>query len=227
MKSVFLDEFTSLGIDIAETGIDSLLDLEMFKNIPIVKSVQALAKVSLAIRDKHLLKKLLIFIETLNQGNTKPEEIEKRKRAAKNNEKWLRKEIELITIHIDRLDELEKARLTAAFYIEYINQNITWTQYREYLAIIERAFFQDFIQLLDIYDAVIQNEKVKEYIEQGFDGGVVSKMISELNCDRLIAVGLVQAKRTPVLNGNKLTDYNLTGLGLKLAEVLFKLKKEI
>lgn len=227
MKSVFLDEFTSLGIDIAEMGIDSLLDSEVLKNIPIVKSVGAIAKVSLAIRDKYLLKKLLIFIESLNKGNAKPEEIEKRKEAANNNEKWLRKEIELITIHIDRLDELEKAQLTAAFYIEYINQNISWIQYREYLAIIERVFFQDFIQLLDIYNAVLQNDKVKEYIEQGFDGGVVSKMISELNCDRLIAVGLVQAKRTPVLNGNMLIDYNLTGLGLKLAEVLFKIKKEI
>ena len=200
---------------------------EVLKNIPIVKTVGALAKVSLAIRDKHLLKKLLFFVETLNQGNAKPEEIEKRKKAAQNNEKWLRKEIELITIHIDRLDELEKAQLTAAFYIEYLNQNISWIQYREYLAIIERVFFQDFIQLLNIYDAVLQNEKVKEYIEQGFDGGVVTKMISELNCDRLIAVGLVQVKRTPVLNGNMLTDYNLTGLGLKLAEVLIKIERDM
>lgn len=227
MKSIFLDEFSSIGIDIAETGIDSLLESEVLKNIPIVKTVGALAKVSLAIRDKHLLKKLLFFVQTLNQGNAKPEEIEKRKKAAQNNEKWLRKEIELITIHIDRLDELEKAQLTAAFYIEYLNQNISWIQYREYLAIIERVFFQDFIQLLNIYDAVLQNEKVKEYIEQGFDGGVVTKMISELNCDRLIAVGLVQVKRTPVLNGNMLSDYNLTGLGLKLAEVLIKIKRDM
>ncbi|HHX11463.1 MAG TPA: hypothetical protein GX731_01475, partial [Clostridiales bacterium] len=61
-------------------------DSEVLKNIPIVKSVGALAKVSLAIRDKHLLKKLLIFIESLNKGNDKPEEIEKRKEAANNNE---------------------------------------------------------------------------------------------------------------------------------------------
>lgn len=226
MKSTFLDEFSSPGIDIAEMGIDSLLESEALKNIPIVKTVEALAKVSLAIRDKHLLKKLLIFIETLNQGTAKPEEIEKRKKAAQNNEKWLRKEIELITIHIDRLDELEKAQLSAAFYIEYINQNISWTQYREYLAIIERVFFQDFIQLLDMYDAVIQSEKVKEYIKDGFDGGVVTKMISELNCDRLIAIGLVQAKRTTMYNAKTQTDYNLTGLGLKFAEVLVKIKRD-
>jgi hypothetical protein len=163
MKSIFSDELGSLGIDIAETGIDSLLESEVLKNIPIVKTVGALAKVSLAIRDKHLLKKLLCFIETLNQGNANPEEMEKRKEAAHNNEKWLRKEIELITIHIDRLDELEKAQLTAAFYIEYINQKISWIQYREYLAIIERVFFQDFIQLLNIYP-ILRRTKTGNYV---------------------------------------------------------------
>ena len=224
-KSIFLDEFIPIGMDVAEIGIDSLLESEVLKNIPIVKTVHDLAKVSLAIRDKYLLKKILVFIETLNQGDVKPEEIEKRKKAAENNEKWLSKEVELITIHLDRLDELEKAQITGAFYVEFISKRISWSQYREYLAIIERVFFQDFIQLLDIYDALLQEKKVQEYAKEG-SGGVVMKKITELNCDRLIAVGLVQAKGTSVLNGNILTDYNLTALGVKLAEVLIKLNRE-
>lgn len=220
VRSIFAEEFTPIGVDIVEVGIDSLLESETLKNIPIVQTVLGLAKVSLAIRDRYFLKKILIFIKALNQGNAKPEEIEKRQKASKNDEKWLKKEIELITIHIDRLDELEKAQLTAAFYTRYINQNISWVQYREYLAIVERVFFQDFKQLLDIYDAVLQKVKVKEYIKEGLDGGVVTKIISELNCDRLIAVGLVQAKRTQAYNSRTITDYDLTTLGLRFAEVL-------
>ena len=46
MRSIFLDELTSFGIDSAEISIDSLLDSEVLKNIPIVKAVGALAKVS-------------------------------------------------------------------------------------------------------------------------------------------------------------------------------------
>lgn len=227
MKSIFLSEFIPIGMDVAEIEIDSLLESEMLKNIPIVKTVYGLAKVSLAFRDKYLLKKLLIFIETLNQGNTtKPEEIEKRKKAAKNNKRWLKKEVELITIHLDRLDELEKARITAAFYIEYISQRISWSQFRECLAIIERVFFRDFVQLLDIYDALLQDKEVKEYIKEG-SGGVIMKKTDELNCDRLIAVGLVQAKRTPMYNGKIQIDYYLSELGLKFAEVLIKIKKGI
>ena len=171
----------------------------------------------------NLLKKILVFIETLNQGDVKPEEIEKRKKAAENNEKWLSKEVELITIHLDRLDELEKAQITGAFYVEFISKRISWSQYREYLAIIERVFFQDFIQLLDIYDALLQEKKVQEYAKEG-SGGVVMKKITELNCDRLMAVGQYKLG-TSVLNGNILTDYNLTALGVKLAEVLIKLNR--
>lgn len=225
MKSIFLENSISLGMDVAEIGIDSLLKTEEFKQIPIVKTVHSLAKISLAIRDRYLLKKVLVFINALNQGNAKAEEIEKRKKAANNNEKWLRKEIELLTIHLDRLDELEKVRITLAFYIEYINQRISWSQYREYLAIIERVFFQDFVQLLDIYDALLQEKKVSEYIEKGFDGGVSIKKINELNCDRLIAVGLVRAKRTSIYNSRMVVDYYLTGLGLKFAEVLYRCGK--
>lgn len=222
-KSIFLKEFIPIGIEAAEISIDSLLESEVLKNIPIVKTVLGLAKVSLAIRDKYLLKKLFVFIEALNQGNAKPEEIEKRRKAAENNEEWISKEVELITIHLDRLDELEKAQITSAFYSEYINQDISWIQYREYLAIVERVFFQDFIQLLDIYDSVIQYEKVEEYIKAGFDGGVVGKKISKLNCDRLIAVGLVQSKITNLMYNSKIKeDYDLTELGLKFAEVVNK-----
>lgn len=59
-------------------------------------------------------------------------------------------------------------------------------QYLEYLAIVERSFFQEFIQLLDIYDSVIQYGKVEEYIKAGFDGRIVGNKITEINCDRLI-----------------------------------------
>lgn len=35
--------------------------------------------------------------------------------AAENNEKWLQKEVELLTtVHLNHLDEMEKAKITAA-----------------------------------------------------------------------------------------------------------------
>lgn len=223
MKSIYLDEAKSIGIDIAENGIDSLVESELLKNIPIVKTVYSITKVSLAIREKYFLKKTLTFIAALNQGNTEIQEMKKRRIATENNEKWLIKEVELLTIHLDRLDELEKAKITAALYVKYINHEISWDEYRKYLAVIERVFFQDFMQLLEIYDAYIQEQKVKETIEQ-YGGAMILKSMSQLNCDRLLAVGLVQVKRTTTLDASVKNDYILSVLGQKFAEVLKKIR---
>lgn len=63
-------------------------------------------------------------------------------------------------------------------------------------------------------------------MEDSSGGGIIIKQISELNCDRLVAVGLVQAKRTPMFNGKISVDYYLTELGLKFAEILVKIKED-
>ena len=64
MKSLFTEELISIRVDIAEINIDNLMELEKLKNIPIVNTIYELAKTSLAIRDRFLLKKLLILLKT-------------------------------------------------------------------------------------------------------------------------------------------------------------------
>ena len=49
------------AMDFSEIGIDSLLDDSVFKEIPIVKSIYGIARTGFAIREKHMLKKTLIF----------------------------------------------------------------------------------------------------------------------------------------------------------------------
>ena len=65
---------------------------------------------------------------------------------------------------------------------------------------VERVFLQDFEQVLKLHEAYIQEKRAIEQAQDGA-GGVVSKFTTELNCDRLIAVGLVNAKRSTLYNG--------------------------
>lgn len=51
--------------DMIESGMDSFLESEELQHIPIVKSVHALAKVSFAIKEKHLLTKTIVFFMLL------------------------------------------------------------------------------------------------------------------------------------------------------------------
>jgi hypothetical protein len=225
MNSLFRAEIRDLAVDLTDTGIDAIIESEMLQHIPVVRVINSFLKVTIGIRERHFLSKALLFIKNVNQGNVDEKEIEKRKIAAKNKDKWFRREIELVTIHLDRLDETEKAMITAEMYIEYINKNITWFQFREYLAIIERVFYQDFEQLLKIYDAYLQEIKVKEQIKNG-DGGATTKFITELNCERLIAVGLIRPLRQPVAGGIR-SNYNLTEIGRVMAGALLRIKNDI
>lgn len=225
INSFFRDEIKDLDFDFLDNGIDTIIESEVLQHIPVVSLINSIIKVTMGIRERHFLSKALLFIKSVNQGNVDEKEIEKRKIAAKNNAKWFRKEIELIAIHLDRLDEMEKSLITAEMYIEYINKNITWLQFREYLAIIERVFYQDFDQLLKIYDAYLQEKKLEEKIKNG-DGGATAKFITELNCDRLIAVGLISPVRQPVAGG-MISNYNLTEIGRVMAGALVRVKNEI
>ena len=54
-------------IDIAELGIDSLLDDDIFKSIPIVNTLVGLGKTAQNIHDRNLLRQTIKFINTFNE----------------------------------------------------------------------------------------------------------------------------------------------------------------
>lgn len=220
-KSIFANVAGSIKNITCEIGLDGLLQSDVVKELPIAKMVHIMAKTSLAIRDIYLLKKTLAFIAALNEGNVDPKEIEKRRKAVKENKKWIRDEVERLTVHLDRLDETEKAKLTGAFYAEFLNGHISWWSLLEYLAVIERVFIEDFKQVLGLYQFQMESEEAQKLIVQGISSATM-KLTTELSCDRLIAIGLVTAQRKPLAGGLS-SDFNLTGLGIKFAEVLVKM----
>ena len=88
-NTLFNDATKDLSMDIVEMGLDSIIDNEILKELPFVKTVYTITKTSLAIKEKFLLKKFLNFIKSFNEHNVDEKEIEKRKKAIDNNEKWI------------------------------------------------------------------------------------------------------------------------------------------
>lgn len=220
-KTIFSDVAKRIGTTITEIGLDNLLKSDIVKELPIADTLKLVTKFSLAVRDRHLLKKTLTFIAALNEGNVDPKEIEKRRKAVQEKKKWIRDEIERLTIHLDRIDETQKAKLTGAFYAEYLNGTISWDEFREFMAIIERVFLQDFKQVLDLQQFQKDSELVREMAAQGISSATM-KRFREASCERLMAVGLVNAQRKPMTGGIS-SEFNLTGLGKKFGEVLVKI----
>ena len=59
--------------DMAELGIDSLLDEGIFKSIPVVSLLVGIGKTAQNIHDRNLLKQTIKFINTFNEKSISPE----------------------------------------------------------------------------------------------------------------------------------------------------------
>ena len=92
--SLFNDDLKDVTIDIAEISIDSFLEEDSILNkIPMVKTVVGVYKTASNIRDMFELKKLFVFLQQFQNGQVDEGELEKRRKAYENNEKWFYKEV--------------------------------------------------------------------------------------------------------------------------------------
>lgn len=63
--------------EMAELGIDSLLDESIYKSIPVVSLLVGIGKTAQNIHDRNLLKQTIKFINTFNEKSISPEKIKK------------------------------------------------------------------------------------------------------------------------------------------------------
>lgn len=148
------------AMDLSEIGIDSLLDDSIFKEIPIVKTIYGVAKTGFAIREKHMLKKTLVFINQLNNNGLSNEKYIEYKEKLKNKDEFAFKELEYALIIIDRYVELNKNIILANLYFNYIDKKIDWNQFQELSIIVDNIFLSDLEELEKIYQkrAITMND---------------------------------------------------------------------
>lgn len=130
-------------LDIAEFGIDSILDDGVLKDIPIVRTLVGIRKTAQNIQDRNLLKQTLTFINEFNSGTIDEEKLKKYQNEINNDSVKAEKELGRIIILLDRFIENEKSKMLARLYKAYINQKITWDEFCEFSEIINRLFIQD------------------------------------------------------------------------------------
>lgn len=140
------------AIDISELGLDSLVDESLFRDLPIVKIFYGVTKTSIAIREKHLLKKTLIFINQLNNNGISNKNYQEYKEKLKNNDKEILRELEHALIIIDRYIDTNKNVILANLYFNYIDKKINWKQFQELSIIVDNIFLEDLKELENIYN---------------------------------------------------------------------------
>lgn len=208
-KSLFTNTKDILE-DYMEVGIDALINNDVIKEIPIVKTIAAVLKVGKNIYDRNLLKQTLTFINEFNKNDISQEELDKYREQIEKDNKKCEEELGRVLLLLNKFIDKEKSIILAKLYKAYIKKIITWDEFCEYSEITNRIFIQDLKILKDIYNRKIIDDKGnnKFRIERLYNTGLVG-----WNPRVVFSFGEQEIEENKV---------NINMIGEKYVEIIFK-----
>ena len=127
----------------AEIGLDAVMEDGILKDIPIVSTAIALYKIGSSIKERHNLKKLLVFLNELNNGILDEQKRKEYQQKFQSNEKFRNQEIEYLLVLIDRYINYDKPQMLAKLYLAYLDGTIIWEELTMYAEVIDRFLLLD------------------------------------------------------------------------------------
>lgn len=210
-------EAGSIATNIAEVGLDSIIEDDIIKEVPILSTAVSLYKLGSSLSERHYLSKLSSFVSELNKGICDKDKQKYYKKRITEGITIRNKELEYILLLINRYIQTEKAEMIAKLYLSYLDMDITWVDFTKYAEVIDRFLPGDYdiLQSASIYKT--KHDKETDSIQ------------------RLIALGLViEGFRTmatqeengtlsidpPELREKKERNYSRTEFGDILVKIL-------
>jgi hypothetical protein len=138
MLETLKTDLSDVSADYMEIGLDGILDDGLLKDIPVVKSIISLYKTGVNIRERFLIKKLLVFLTSLSDTT-----IDDRLKFIRKHEKESAKIGEELIVLLDRLDHVNKPVYVAKLFKHYLNEEISLIVYQRLCQIIDRCFIED------------------------------------------------------------------------------------
>ena len=201
-------DFSDIVGDYLELGIDSILENDNLKEIPIIKTFISVRKITKSIREGNLIKNLAIFINELNSGKINKEKLSRHREELRKNPKKAEKELGRILIILEQTIDNIKSSILGKLYKSYINQEIDWDIFIEFSEITNRLFVFD-INILKVMWSQAHNT----YIEQKDDN---------FRIERMYSLGII-GNIFPSMNETKhLHGRVLNGLGKKYCDIIFR-----
>ena len=194
--SLFDSNLTDLPKDIIEAGIDSFLDNDALKEIPIFRTIIGVAKTAQNIYDRNLLRQTSVFIEELNSGTISPDKLWKYQQKINNDPKCAERELSRVLILLNSTIDLEKSKILAKLYKAYISEKILWDDFCELTEALNRLFTVDINLLITLYQdsAYIVPESRQYQIERLVSQGLFVKASPK------VTYNMVNLSFTPVIS---------------------------
>lgn len=207
--SIFnLDSYSISGsfVELAELGVDSILDNDILKSIPVVKTILSVCNAGVFLRERNLIKQTWEFIQAFNNGKLSEEELLSHKKELEDPVK-AEKEVGRVLLLLDRSIESIQAKALGSLYQNYVRKIISWEEFIELSEANSRMFVSDYECLRNISRNVITNNCDDTY---------------EYQMSRLQSLGLV-INHIGTVNGTTVSldnSYQLTRLGKEFANAI-------
>lgn len=138
-----------VGIDIAEIGIDSILDNQLLQQIPIVKTFIGFTQAGVNIQDRLFLKKILTFLQGVDDIPTKKrEEMIKKIDTSK---KYRMKVGEKLLYILDNCNDYETADNVTMLFKAFLKNEITYDDYLRSAPVIAGLDNDKISEFLSVY----------------------------------------------------------------------------
>lgn len=152
-------------VDMTESSIDSLIDNELLKQIPIVKSFIGITQTGINIHDKLFLKKIISFLVGIDEIDS--QEREKIIKSIDSSKKYRLRVGEKLLYVIDSCDDYEGSERVAKLFRAVLTKDITYEEYLEASSVLVRLSNIELKAFLDAYNIGYMSDAAKELTHTG------------------------------------------------------------
>ena len=137
------EETGNAAAGILEVGLDSILEDGLLKDIPLLSTATSLYKIGRSINERHYIKKLAKFIQTINDGLVGEAQVKEFRDRILQDQKKTEKELEYILILVDRYISYGKSTIIAKLYLSYLGCKLNWEEFSMYSEVTDQLFMND------------------------------------------------------------------------------------
>lgn len=172
MDKEFTDELTNptidLSVDYSEIFIDDIIENEILKDIPIVKTIVGAVNVGRSINQLWFAKKILTFLKEFNSGDIEAEKLNEFKVRLSKEPKFRQKMTEQVMVFNERFIEITKSKISAQLLVSFVNQEISYEEFVNLNISLDRLHPDSYSFLRNLVEADYKVDKEKKG-EKNFD----------------------------------------------------------
>ena len=150
--TLYDDSIESLSHDYLELGIDSLIDNDIIKSIPIIKTLDAIYKTSKSIQEYFLKKKIINFFIQIK--DVTDEEKKKTLKKLENDSSYKKNFVENLILILDRFEDTNKSELLGKAFKMVLKDQINTEDFLRVSHIIDKSFYNDLLKLIKIKNKI-------------------------------------------------------------------------